>query len=103
MKAVVEIKGHQYIIEEGTIFDVEKIDITKEKDELNKILLLEDSGKVEIGTPYIKNVTLKVEELETLKGPKLIVFKFKRKTGYKKKQGHRQTYTRLRVNKIEKK
>ena len=103
MKAIVEIKGHQYLVEENTIIDVDKFDPKTEKNELSKILLIENNEKVQIGTPYLKDSSLEVEVLEELKGPKEIVFKFKRKTGYKKKQGHRQNYVRLKIKKIQQK
>ena len=103
MKAIVEIKGHQYLVEENTIIDVDKFDPKTEKKELSKILLIENNEKVQIGTPYLKDSSLDVEVLEELKSPKEIVFKFKRKTGYKKKQGHRQNYVRLKIKKIQQK
>lgn len=100
MKAIVELKGHQYIVEENTIIDIEKFDTSNDKEDLTKVLMIINDGKVTIGTPYVKDASIDVEILEHLKAPKEIVFKFKRKTGYKKKQGHRQQQSRLRVNKI---
>ena len=101
MFAVIEIESKQYQVEEGSIFDVDRIDAEKSKTiSTDKVLLLSDGKKTNIGQPYVAGATVELEVLEEYRDKKILVFKFKRKTGYKKTRGHRQTLTRLKVKKI---
>ena len=105
MFAIVEIKGKQYKVQKGSIIDVDLIEQSSEKNTLifSEILALFDEETSQFGTPHIKNSSIEFEILEEIKDKKVTVFKFKRKTGYKKTQGHRQRYTRLRVKSINNK
>lgn len=98
MFAVIEIGGKQYKIEKGAKFDVEKIE---EKDgntiEINKVLLLNDNGKIQIGTPFINGAYASAKIVEHIKADKIIVFKMKAKKRYQKKQGHRQKLTTIEI------
>ncbi len=100
MFAIVEIGGKQYKVHEGMILDVEKVEASDDTVTLDKVLLLSQNGAVQIGTPYLEGVTIGATVLNHFKAPKVIVFKFKNKTGYKKKQGHRQNLTTLRFTRI---
>ena len=100
MLAVIEQGSKQYIIEEGSIIDVEKINSDKKTISIDSILLINNDGKTTIGQPTLKNVKVTAEILEQFKDKKETVFKFKRKTGYKKTQGHRQSLTRLKIKNI---
>jgi len=107
MFAIIETGGKQYKVEAGTIIDIEKIiDIdtieAEEKKEiiLDKVLLISSDENVILGKPYIQNAEVKALVLEEVKDKKVIVFKFKNKTGYQKTQGHRQRYTRIKVAEI---
>ena len=102
MLAVVEIGGKQFKVEKGTIIDVDKFELNA-KDQLiiDRVLLIQNKGKVTIGTPIIEGASVSFEVLEQLKDDKIIVFKFKRKTGYKVTQGHRQRLSRLKVTSID--
>ena len=95
--AVIETGGKQYIVEVGTIISVEKL--TSENKTLNfdKVLLKSINDNVTVGTPYIENESVTAEILSTEKDKKIRVFKFKKKTGYKKTQGHRQTLSTVRI------
>ena len=101
MIAVIELGGKQYTVEEGSILDVEMFeDSAKKTHKLESVLLLNDGKKTSLGQPYVKNASVSLSILETYKDKKIVVFKFKRKTGYKLTQGHRQELTRIKVDKI---
>ncbi len=100
MYAIIESGGKQHIIKEGDIVKVEKLDAEKEV-VFDKVLFVStDKGKF-VGSPYLENVKIKGEKIDDIKDKKIIVFKKKSKKGYKKKNGHRQIYTHVKINKIE--
>ena len=99
MFAVVEINDKQHLVQEGEIFTIDGL-IDDKKATFNNILMLQNENNIEYGHPYLKNVSVEAEIIETGKREKDIVFKFKRKTGYKLTRGHRQNTTLLRVTKI---
>lgn len=98
MKAVIETGGKQYLVEENSVIYVEKLDAEAGKQiEFDKVLMLD--GKV--GTPYVAGakVTGKVEKHGKQK--KIIVYKYRQKTNYRKRQGHRQPYTKVTITSIK--
>lgn len=97
-----ETGGKQYKVTQGSILDVEKLELETPDVVFDKVLLLSDESVVTIGKPYLADVTVKATVLEEIKDKKVIVFKYKNKTGYKKTQGHRQKYTRIKVQEIVK-
>jgi len=100
--AVIKTGGKQYIVAPGQKIRIEKIN-KKEGSEavFNEVLLLEKGKKVEIGTPIIKGAKVIGKILRQGKGKKIIVFKYKPKTRYKVKKGHRQPFTEIEIVKIE--
>lgn len=100
--AVIETGGKQYRVEEGEYLQVEKLD-AKRSIIFDKVLLCVDGDKIEIGKPYIKGLKVSAKIKDEGKDKKVIIFKFKRKTGYKRKIGHRQPYTGLLIDKISSK
>lgn len=100
--AIVETGGKQYKIAEGDMFSIEKIkDVEPGKTvKFDKVLLLDDDKTTKIGTPYIKGATVEVELLETGKGKKLHIQKFKSKSRYKRRIGHRQEFSKVKVKKV---
>ncbi len=101
MYAMVEIKGKQYKAEEGTILKVDKIDGEKGKSvDFKSVLLLKNDDSIKVGTPYVEGATVKTTIEKHKKGKKIVIFKFKRRKGYRRKQGHRETYSYLKVNEI---
>ena len=101
MYAIVEIGAQQYKVEEGKKIYVHKL--SKEEGsqvEFDRVLLVENDGKVQVGTPVVAGAKIEATVLEDVKGDKVIVFKKKRRKGYKKKNGHRQQYTRIEIKKI---
>jgi large subunit ribosomal protein L21 len=101
MYAVVKAGGKQHKVSEGDLLKVEKIGgETGDTVELNEVLMVADGENIEIGTPLLPNACVVGEIVKHGKARKIIVFKSKRRKGYRKKQGHRQTYTNLRIKEI---
>ncbi len=101
MFAVIETGGKQYIVKEGQRIEVEKIDVDEGKTvEIKEVLFIGEDGKVVVGQPKVKNAKVKARVLTHKRGEKIVAFKKKAKTGYKKKIGHRQYLTVLKIEKI---
>lgn len=101
MYAIVKIGGHQYkVAEDQTIF-VNRLSSDDEKITLDEVLLVKDKkGKVKIGKPTVKGAKVEAKIVEHLKADKVMVFKKKRRKGYRVKNGHRQSITQLQIEKI---
>ena len=102
MYAVIATGGKQYRVKPGDTLDVEKLAGSDSSIELRPILFVGDDGAVTSGADDLANITVKATVVEQVKGPKLTVFKYKNKTGYRRKNGHRQPLTRIRVDDITK-
>lgn len=101
MEAVIFTGGKQYLVSEGDVLEVEKIDTPAgKKVTLDDILLVSDGKDTKIGTPFVKKAKVKAEVIEHKKGEKLIVFKYNPKKNFKKKKGHRQNLTVLKILEI---
>jgi len=102
MLAVIRTGGKQYLVEPGDKIKIEKIE-EKEVEEITfkEVLLVEKNEKLEIGTPLVKGAKVVGKILKQGKREKVIVFKYKPKTRYKKKTGHRQPFTEVKITKIE--
>lgn len=99
--AIVETGGKQYKVSQGDTIVVEKIDAQKGATfHLEKVLLVSGHGKVQIGTPYLSGSEVRCEVLGQTQGEKVIAFKYRRRKGYRKKIGHRQQLTRLKVKEL---
>jgi len=99
--AIVETGGKQFKVQEGDVIFVEKLDVAPEANvTLDKVLLVSNENTINVGAPYIDGATVSAKVLAQGKAKKIIVFKFKPKKGYKRKQGHRQLYTKLQIEKI---
>jgi large subunit ribosomal protein L21 len=101
MYAVIRSGGKQYRIEPGQTIRLEKVtgDVGS-KVELGDVLLVENEGKVEVGSPVVANVKIEATVLEQDRSKKIIVFKKKRKKQYRRTNGHRQSFTAVRIDKI---
>ncbi len=101
MYAIVEIAGQQFKVEKDKKLFVHRLD-AEQGDSLDfeKVLLVDTDGKVAVGTPTVKGAKVTAKVLEHVKGDKVIVFKKKRRKGYKKKNGHRQLFTQIQVETI---
>lgn len=103
MYAVVKTGGKQYKVQEGDVLRVEKLpgEIGSEIT-FDKVLLLSDGESVDIGTPTLDSAAVKAHIVEQDKARKILVFKYKRRKRYRRKQGHRQPYTAVRIDSIQK-
>ena len=102
MYAVVHSGGKQYKVEEGQVLRVEKIagDVGSPVT-FDQVLLVSDGDNITIGKPTVDNVSVKGRIVEQGKSRKIIVFKYKRRKRYRRKQGHRQLFTAVRIDQIE--
>lgn len=100
--AVIKTGGKQYLVSPGDKIKIEKIDEKEGKEiTFKEVLLLEKQNKVEIGNPLVKSTKVTGKVLRHGKSKKIIVFKYKPKTRYKIKKGHRQPFTEVEILKIE--
>ncbi len=101
--AVIQTGSKQYRVQEGNVFDVERLDAeVGKKVKLDHVLALSTGSELTIGTPEVSGATVTAEVLKHFRGEKVIAFKKKRRKGYKRKVGHRQELTRIRIEAIGK-
>ena len=101
MYAIVEIAGQQFKVEKDKKLYVHQLEAEAgESVDFEKVLLVDNDGKVAVGTPTVKGAKVTAKVLEHVKGDKVIVFKKKRRKGYKVKNGHRQQLTQIQVESI---
>lgn len=99
--AIVESGGKQYIAREGETFDVDRLSVEVDDEvEFEQVLLAAENGSVSVGEPTVSGAVVKARVVAQVKGPKVVVFKYKPKVRYRRKQGHRQRYTRVEVQSI---
>lgn len=102
MYAIIETGGKQYKVKEGDILDVEKLGAAEgETVEVTQVLAVGPEGDLQVGRPYVAGAKVILRIEKQAKGEKVIVFKYKPKKRYRKKQGHRQPLSRVVVEKIE--
>ena len=100
MYAVIATGGKQYKVSEGDVIRVEKLGVEAgETYTFNQVLLV-SGDEMKIGAPFVENATVEADVIDNIKGKKVIVYKYKRKTGYHKKKGHRQQLTAVKITKI---
>ncbi|MBU1119414.1 50S ribosomal protein L21 [Patescibacteria group bacterium] len=99
--AVIKTGGKQYIVSKDDVLDVEKLD-KKEKDavEFKDVLCIADGDKVEVGKPTLKGKTVKGEVVKEYKDDKIVGVKYKSKKRYRRKFGHRQNYTQVKITSV---
>ena len=101
MYAVIETGGKQYRVTEGDVINVEKLDAEAGKAvTIKEVLVVEKDDNTLIGTPYVSGASVKAEVVENGKAKKVVIYKYKAKKDSKKKQGHRQPYTQLKIKSI---
>ena len=102
MYAIIESCGKQYKVAQGDVVFFEKLDAEEgKKVTFDKVVLVSDDGKVQVGNPYVKGVKVEGKVVSHGKGKKIIVFKMKPKKNERKKQGHRQPYTKVEITSIK--
>jgi len=101
MYAVIRTGGRQFRAEVGKTLDVERLPgEVNDRFDITDVLLVEDGDNTVIGQPLVEGAKVRVSVLEQGRGKKIIVFKYRQRTNYRRKQGHRQYYTRLLVEDI---
>lgn len=102
MYAIIQTGGKQYRVQEGDVLRVEKLDVEAGQTvEINQVLAVAKDGSLQVGSPVVEGAKAVLKVLEHGKGKKIIIFKYKPKKNYRKKQGHRQPFTKVVVEKIE--
>ena len=101
MYAIIETGGKQYKVQEGDVVFIEKL-VAEEGSEVSfdKVLAVSNEGSLNCGSPLVKDASVSAKVLNHGKEKKVIIFKYKPKKGYRKKQGHRQPYTKVQIEKI---
>ncbi len=102
MYALVEIQGKQYKAEKDALLQVDKLDSAEGSTlDFDKVLMISEEGSApKLGAPYLAGAKVSVEVEQQIKGKKIRIFKFKRRKGYRRTQGHRQQYSLVRVKSI---
>ena len=101
MFAVIETGGKQYKVQYGDVIYVEKLGVEAENTvTFDQVLAVVDGENSKFGTPMVSGATVEGKVIKNGKGKKIIVFKYKPKKGYRRKQGHRQPYTKVTIGKI---
>lgn len=101
MYAIIRLGGRQYRVEPGRYIDVDRLPHeTGEEITIDDVLLVNNEGEVTVGQPTVEGVSVSATVEDQFRGEKLIVFKYRQRTSYRRKRGHRQYHTRLRINGI---
>ena len=103
MYAVIKTGGKQLKVSEGDFVKVEKLNVqVGDTITFDEVLLVNDgNGKLQVGNPVVANAKVSAEVLEQGKEKKIIVYKYKKRKKYRRKQGHRQPFTKVKITKIE--
>lgn len=102
MYVIVEIAGQQFKVEKGKKIFVHRLEQEEGSAlEFEKVLLVDNEGKVKVGTPVVDKAKVTATVLQHVKGDKVIVFKKKRRKGYRVKNGHRQYFSQIEITEIE--
>ena len=101
MYAVIQTGGKQYRVSRGDLVTIEKLDgAAGDRVEITSVLMIADGNQVMVGQPQLEQARVRGTIVRQERGPKVIIYKHKRRKGYQKRQGHRQSQTLLRVNEI---
>ena len=102
MHAIIVTGGKQYKVAEGDVLYIEKLPVEAgETVKFDEVLAVIDGDKATFGTPVVEGASVEAKVAKNGKGKKIIVFKYKPKTNYKRKQGHRQPYTKIEITKVK--
>jgi large subunit ribosomal protein L21 len=100
MYAIIATGGKQYKVAEGDIINVEKLGVEAGQTVTFDEVLVVNNGSVQVGNPTVSGASVSATVIGDVKGKKVIVYKYKRKTGYHNKNCHRQSYTKVKIEKI---
>jgi large subunit ribosomal protein L21 len=102
MYAVIQTGGKQYKVAPGDVVKVEKLEVKKgDTVEIKDVFMIADGDKVSVGKPTLASAMVTAEVMGDVKGEKILIFKHRRRKGYRKTNGHRQNYTTLKVKDIK--
>jgi large subunit ribosomal protein L21 len=101
MYAIIETGGKQYRVSEGDVVSIEKVEVEQgETIEFDRVLTVVNGDKVMIGTPLVTGAKVSGQVVEHGRGKKILVFKYKAKSNYRRRQGHRQPFTKVKIETI---
>ena len=101
MYAIIETGGKQYQVNEGDTLFIEKLDVAADEAiTFDKVIAVNNDKGLTVGAPYVEGATVSAKAIKSGKGKKIVVFTYKAKKGEKTKQGHRQPYTKVQIEKI---
>jgi len=101
MYAIIETGGKQYQVNEGDTLFIEKLDVAADEAiTFDKVIAVNNDKGLTVGTPYVEGATVTAKAIKNGKSKKIVVFTYKPKKGEKRKQGHRQPYTKVQIEKI---
>jgi len=101
--AIIETGGKQYLVTQDTVLNVEKISDSEKagsKITFDKVLLTDDGNETKVGSPYVEGAKVSAELIEQGKADKVTVIRYRQKSRYFKKRGHRQPYTKVRITQV---
>jgi len=101
--AIIETGGKQYLVTQDSVLNIEKLDGVKEKGDkitFDKVLLTDDGSETKVGAPYLDGVKVSAELLENGRADKVTVIRYRQKSRYFKKKGHRQPYAKVRITSL---
>lgn len=103
MYAIIKTGGKQYRVAQDDIIEIEKVCVEAGTKELvfSDVLAVNKDGELVVGTPVVENAVVKAEILEVAKAKKVIIYKYKSKKDYRRKQGHRQPFMKVKITAIE--
>ena len=102
MYAIIKTGGKQYRVSEGDVITIEKLDVAAEGTvSFDEVVTVVKDGDIKVGTPLVDGAKVTGTVLEHGKAKKILVFKYKAKSNYRRRQGHRQPFTKVRIEKIE--
>ena len=101
MYAVIKTGGKQYKVQEKQVLKVEKLENTEDNlIEFDDVLMYSDGENIKLGNPKIENAVVKAHIIDQKKDKKILVFKYKRRKGYRRMKGHKQNYTQIQIDSI---
>ncbi len=100
MYAIIETGGKQYRVEKNDVIDIELVETAQDGKVEFPVLFVNDGTALKIGAPYLSQSKVKAELVAEVKGPKVVAFKYKKRKGYRRKVGHRQRYSRIKITDI---
>ena len=103
MYAVIETGGKQYKVTPGDVIDVEHLPVDDEEATVTfeRVLMVRDDNAVQVGSPLVEGASVTASVLDRVRGKKLLVFKMKRRKGYRRRRGHRQNLHRIKIESID--